>query len=334
MMPDFFSNSRAKLHANSLSNSLTNGQAKTEVNTFVYLEKFLSKADLTVLSAPLTAIQWLVKIAELTEFDSQALAALHLKSIGQPSDSWVCYVSPVLMQPNRDHLAIVQSRDFQFEAAELNALCTEFNDYFEEEGYRFQFLTPQIWICYGEHALTVAKQSPHAIVGDNIVAHLPSRDTDVRWQKLFNEVQMLLHHSASNKARILDGKPEINSLWFWGGGCLPADFQLPFSQVMTNNAEINGLSQLGGITPRDLSDDIGEDIVGSLIYVDVLAESNADLLIERYMESIFQLLKNKTLDEVIIIPDFTQQFTLTRRGLMKFWKSRRSISSFISSPEN
>ena len=304
---------------------------------FAHLSRALSKAKLNTHSAPSDNIAHLATISGLEAFDAQAKAALYLNGCGRPLEAWGCYVSPVLMQPNRDHLSIIQSSGFNFSENELKSLCAEFNDYFKEDGFQFRFLTPEIWICFSENNPAVSTVSPHDILGENIIASLPSRGSDMQWRKLFNETQMLLHHSSANKDRILNGKIEINSLWFWGGGSLPAAYQSSMEVIYSNNFEVLGFAKLGGVKTHTLPVDVSKNLSSvyseQLIYIDLdhdqIQEREAYSLIEQYLESFSKLLKDQLLDELIIIPDAKQSFILTGGGLKKFWRSHKPITAFL-----
>src|SRR3546814_17686782 len=42
-----------------------------------------------------------------------------------------------------------------------------------------------------------------------------------RWRVLLGEAQVVLHNHPRNARRAEQGRPPVNSLWFWGGGVLP-----------------------------------------------------------------------------------------------------------------
>jgi len=300
---------------------------------FPNLALALSKGSVEKLSNPINELALVAELSNHAEFNQNARAALYLHGIDEKPNTWVCYASPVLIQPNRDHLSIVQADGFELEIDDAKSLCSEFNDYFKDDGLQFGFTQANTWFCYHDEASNAAVISPTQIIGKNILEYLPSELSDVQWRKMFNETQMLLHHSATNQRRVSNGKPEINSLWFWGGGILPEGFDPVFNQIFTNNPEMKGLAKLMQSEVNDLPDDISTKLIEGmdeqLFVVDFQYSTDVYSQIEKYVQECLQLLKNKSIDTFQFIPDYGQKFTITASSLKKFWKVPKNISTFI-----
>jgi hypothetical protein len=86
--------------------------------------------------------------------------------------------------------------------------------------------------------------------GRNVDDHLPLGPDALRWHRLLNEVQMALHEHPVNVEREARREPELNSVWFWGGGVLPERAVSPFSAVWTDEPLAAGLARLAGLAPR------------------------------------------------------------------------------------
>lgn len=260
---------------------------------------------------------------------AKAKAALHLYGTGQTEASWVCFASPVLLQSNRDHMAITQADGFLLTDEEGDALTLEFNDYFKDDGIRFEYQTTGRWVCFSDKHHNITDQSPQRLVGENIMNYLPAVKEGILWRKVFNEMQMLLHHSVTNKMRISNSKSEINSLWFFGGGVLPNAFQTDYAAVYANKNEILGLSKLGSAQVSVLQKKIeATHLVQNssvLIYLDKQDYS----LIDDYVNDALAMIKDKTLSDLTLILSVEKKFSLTRQDLMKFWKRPKEIGSFI-----
>ena len=293
----------------------------------------LSKANVEKLPNCLNELSLLAELSDLSGFNAESRAALHLLGLDEKLNSWVCYASPVFIQPNRDHLSIVQANGFELDINEATDLCAEFNDYFQNDGLQFSFTEPNNWFCFSQDVKSSAAYSPSSILGKNIIEFLPTEITDVQWRKLFNETQMVLHHSATNQQRITSGKPEINSLWFWGGGTLAKTSRLKYNQVFTNNMEIKGLAKLGQSRvmnlPENISKELLEENFDYLIAIDPQYATDCYSLIDKYAQECTDLLKNKSINTMQVVPEYGQKFILTSKDLKKFWKRTQSISSFI-----
>jgi hypothetical protein len=79
---------------------------------------------------------------------------------------------------------------------------------------------------------------------------LPEGEQRGPWHRLINEVQMVLATHPVNEARRRAGRPEVNSLWFWGGGGLPASGGAPWQSVWGEAPELPGLARLAGVPQR------------------------------------------------------------------------------------
>lgn len=171
---------------------------------------------------------------------------------------------------------------------------------------------------------------------------LPSGADADFWQRLGNEVQMLLHTLPLNAQRETAGRPLLNSLWFWGAGRLPprTDSAAFFYQnVIGNHSLLNGLAAWSGISrsPAPTTPDALPH--GSLLLLDTLqaATQQLDALawrtalmdIERdWLQPLRQALRAGRInclrltalgDEAIL------DLTLTRGDALKFWRRPQSL---------
>ena len=65
-------------------------------------------------------------------------------------------------------------------------------------------------------------------LGDALVGPAAGDGADARrWRTLLTEAQVVLHNHPWNARRAAEGKPPVNSLWFWGGGALPFQVTAP-----------------------------------------------------------------------------------------------------------
>ena len=302
--------------------------------TYQHLAQLLSKAHIQpcLTGDGLTFLSSQCAVSE----HKLSRAALALHGAGKATDSWVCYATPVQMQANRDHLTIVQASDFDFDEGEGAAMCAEFNAHFSADKIHFVYHHPGLFFCFSHKSVDVAACSPKDIIGHNLANHMPSGKGEMQVRQWFNESQMLLHHSLSNRQRMINGKAEINSLWFWGGGGLPEKFTLAYVQVFTNISEVAGFARLGRARFDSLPSNLNAEHFtrdgNHFIYYEALETPEALSLTDSYASRCLSLLKNKTIDEFRLIPEYGKQFILTSRSLNKFWKATKPIDSFICKP--
>lgn len=101
--------------------------------------------------------------------------------------------------------------------SESEELLGQLNDHFSVDGLKFLLDENNHWYLALQQEETIASSVLSDVIGKNIFSYLPKSETR-NWQKIQNEIQMLLHLSSLNQSREIAGLPTINSLWFWGGG--------------------------------------------------------------------------------------------------------------------
>jgi hypothetical protein len=73
-----------------------------------------------------------------------------------------------------------------------------------------------------------------------------------RWRMLLSEAQVVLHNHPCNARRAAQGKPPVNSLWFWGGGALPDRVTTSGSAVRSGDALVQALALQAGVARAPL----------------------------------------------------------------------------------
>jgi len=105
---------------------------------------------------------------------------------------------------------------------DCNALLPALKPVFGDAGVVLDAPVPSRWyLRLPREAKRPAFADPGDALGDDIFEHLDSSHEARRWRALSSEAQMVLHNHPWNAARIAQGKPPVNALWFWGGGTLP-----------------------------------------------------------------------------------------------------------------
>ncbi|MHB8383294.1 MAG: cofactor-independent phosphoglycerate mutase [Candidatus Binataceae bacterium] len=95
---------------------------------------------------------------------------------------------------------------------------------------------------------------PHDISGNAISTHLPQGDGAERLRDLMKRAAAILARHPVNAARRAAGKPEANSVWFWGQGTRPAvptlkeRFGIEGSVISAVDL-VNGIGRLAGLAP-------------------------------------------------------------------------------------
>jgi len=134
-------------------------------------------------------------------------------SVGQ--GCWLC-ADPVelQMQPSQ----VMLQPEVACTDDEAHTLCAALNAHFAGESLRFFAPHPQRWYVQAQTLGEVSMTGLNAASWQDVKTLQPQGSDARRWQRLGNEIQMLLHQHPINAARQQTGRPIINSLWLWGGG--------------------------------------------------------------------------------------------------------------------
>jgi len=132
----------------------------------------------------------------------------------------VC-ASPVHVVAGSDDAQLTSVTRLNLSLDETHRLVAELNEALADDTRSFLHDEAGNWFHKGMPATALDTAPPTAVEGHPMTLALPRSDQARVWRSLWSESQMVLHQSDVNKARQTRGEPEINSLWFWGGGALP-----------------------------------------------------------------------------------------------------------------
>ena len=183
-------------------------------------------------------------VARQTDWPSAPVAVF---GAGMPpgKDFWL-HADPVHLQVQRDRMVLVAPEALALEDAETISLCAALNRHFEADRFLFIAPHPQRWYLRTGRTVRINTRGLSRVVGEDIDRLLPEGEERLAWHRVFNEVQMLLHDHPVNKAREERGVLPVNSLWFSGGGTLPAT-RAPFTAAIGSSALLQGLAKLAQI---------------------------------------------------------------------------------------
>jgi hypothetical protein len=106
---------------------------------------------------------------------------------------------------------------------DVDALLPPLRPLFGDAGFPIDAPTPSRWyLRLPPGARAPVFSEPDDALGADVFEHLPDGSAEGRrWRALLSEAQVVLHTHPWNARRAEQGKPPVNSLWFWGGGSLP-----------------------------------------------------------------------------------------------------------------
>jgi hypothetical protein len=215
------------------------------------LERLLGRAVRTI-GAPVGVYDWLgdaaglrLLLAEGTPIPAAALSLLG--DGGTPGTSGWLRADPVHLRVDRDQLLLDALPAATLSDGDAARLVATLNAHFAADGMKFSATDARSW--YVETG-----EPPHASFtplseasGSNADLLRPQGPDAMAWQRIGNEVQMLLHEHPVNQAREARGELPVNSVWFWGAGVLPQAAELRYRQICSDDPVARGIAILGGV---------------------------------------------------------------------------------------
>lgn len=151
---------------------------------------------------------------------------------------------PVNLRVERDQLVLDPLAAATLSHDSAAELVATLNAHFAADGVRFSTLGSRRWYVETDRAPDVLLPTLSAAAGRNVDEMRAQGPDAMAWQRIGNEVQMLLHDHAVNALRESHGEAAINSVWFWGAGVLPARIEWPFVQTWSNDPIARGMALL------------------------------------------------------------------------------------------
>lgn len=212
-----------------------------------FLQKILARAERVSLPARSMEAALCAAFAVDAQHDLP-IAPISAAYDGLPDGCWL-RADPVHLRLQRDRLLLLQTA---LSAAEAAQFCAALNEYFAGQGMRFHAPHPQRWYVQLESVPQMQTTSFSEVLGGNVRGVLPQGADAGHWQRLSNEMQMLLHSHALNEAREARGELPVNSLWLWGGGQTP-DVSARHDAVCSDDSLCEMFAVAAGISHRSLA---------------------------------------------------------------------------------
>ena len=141
---------------------------------------------------------------------------------GDPGSLAWAWVTPCHWRVGTDHIVMADPQQLGLDADESQALLAAMRPYFEQDGMRLEFQTPERWLAGGDLFGRLPAASLDRVAGRVIDPWIPRGDAARPLRRLQQEMQMLLYTNSVNDARIERGLLPVNSFWVSGSGVLPA----------------------------------------------------------------------------------------------------------------
>ena len=296
--------------------------------------------------------EWLCQAFEVERQRDWPVAPLTLTvDGGDPGEAYWLRADPVHLRPHRDQLLLADSNAFALSPAEAGALTAALNAHFKAEELQFSAPRPDRWYLRLAADPEIATHPLDDVAGSLIEHCLPAGPNALRWHRISNEIQMLLHAHAVNEAREARGELTINGVWLWGGGRRVAVRGRHFSALTGDDALAVALAANADIALTPPAEhgqswlhaaNVNRAGARSLVVLMQLtgAARRGDLaawrsaleeLDRRWIAPLLAALKSGAIRQLVLVAPGRagcQRFELNRAALFRFWRVRRALASY------
>ncbi len=246
------------------------------------------------------------------------LAALH-EGLDAQNGQWL-RADPATLVADAACLRLLAMGSNALGLDEARALAAQLAPLFSEVGGVLHVPDPDRWyLNLPADAAIPVFADPEAALGADLRAHLPSGPEALRWQRLSNEVQIVLHNAAFNRSRAAAGLPFFNSLWFWGGGRIPSAARSKLSAVVTADPMLAGLARLAGVA---VADAIKPDLPDARLLLDLRAERRQRVLEQQWIAPALSGLARGAIDVIEVVSVDGRRWRLRAAQRWRFWRRR------------
>ncbi|MDB5862672.1 MAG: hypothetical protein JWO70_478 [Betaproteobacteria bacterium] len=296
---------------------------------------------------------WLCQAFEVERQHDWPVAPLTLAvDGGHPEEAYWLRADPVHIKVSREGLRLVHSALFDVSGDDAEALVAALNAHFSASGIAFSAPHPKRWYARLAQPADLSTRTISEVAGRDVQGQLPSGADALAWHGRFNEAQMLLHEHPVNQAREARGEPPVNSVWFWGGGVMPAVEGRHFASVASDDAAATALAAVADIPAATLPADAStwlhahegardasrshlvtlDQLATAVAYEDADAwRSRIAALEAQWFAPLVNALRKGRLSTLTIVALGAQascRFTVKRADLPKFWRRPKPLSAY------
>lgn len=264
--------------------------------------------------------------------DDQPAAALCALGHGlDAGQGWWLVVDPVYLEAGRDHVYLSAYRELNISQAEADALVSELNHVYAEDGWRFFAALPQRWLLRLPEPVAMTTTPTEQVGDEGVGDYLPQGNDAMLWQRVMNEVQMILHGSSVNEQRETRGDLAINGLWFWGGGRLPqAKAACGWDLVVADDCLALGLARLHGVKIERPEWDKLSSLVAAGNKLLWLESSECSATMEPQLFSpLLERLREGDLATLVVEMPGVGRWNIERKDLRRWWRRTKTLEQLL-----
>jgi hypothetical protein len=240
---------------------------------------------------------------------------------GQRDECYWLRADPVHLAPDRDQLVLMPPSVLGVTPEERAALAAAFDATYVADGWHLEFSTAGRGYLRTPKTLDAVTHDPDAFVGGPVLEAMPSGADGKLLKQIMNETQMLFHTHPVNISREEQGRPAINSLWFWGGGSLPAATRKAPPRIVTDLPLLRGLATWASqsvVAPSDAAAVVAGDLIA--VQADDIGALERD-----WFGPLLKMVKVGALDDFHFHLEGLGDFKLSPGAARRFWRLGRPL---------
>ena len=250
---------------------------------------------------------------------------------GEAAEGYWLRADPVHLRADRDALLLLDARHFSLETEAARMLVEALNAHFAPDRLRFFTASPKRWYVRVDRVPDLATWPLRAAAGRSIDSLLPHGSEALVWHRRANEIQMLLHAHPVNEMRESASQLTVNSVWFWGGGVLPAVAGRRLSGMWGDDPLAHGLARAARLPCAALPEQgdhwLAQAAAGEhVMLLDLPAAQPREALLaaeQLWFAPLLRALKRRELSALTLVAEAggrAVRFELRAADLWKFWR--------------
>ncbi len=265
----------------------------------------------------------------------------------ETNQSYWLRADPVHLRIEQNHIMLADRFMFQITREEALQFSSVINQILIHDNISILPLHPYRWYIRLPNTPELHTHTLSAATCNNINHLMPGGKDGIKWHKITNEIQMLLHDHPINQDRALRDQLAINSLWFWGGGFMPKSVSTPYTTVWSSDHFTRALTILCGTKHNALPDNaeswlqqthsgnhliVLDDLLNREKYNDAYHwRENLKKLEQHWFAPLYAALKSNQINSIRISSvneNSSYDFFVTPSSLWKFWSTIKPLSFY------
>ncbi len=304
------------------------------------LQRFLSRAE----KKSVDIHDWHGGLASLFQLEKLPAAALSYRQHAGAieADHFYLCADPVYIQPDMNSAVLLAHEELDLSLEDTGELAASVNAHFVDESWSLEVLRTHRWLIKLTRSPLLTTTPLARIKGQPIGDNLAQGNDSPYWQRILNEIQMLLFAHPLNQQREAEGKLPVNSLWLWGEGEL-ANKHSDWQTILGRGELLDALMHYEDCAGKEMSindelliEDSGCSLLASDEFITPVQARDIDAWLRalkqfenNWLDPLMKSLAAGKLDAIDLLVGNSMQFSLNRKMLKRWWRRTKPIDHIL-----